>query len=357
MRLGHCLENMRDRLRVGQPDFRRHAAAVHGGVALAIDRRGAVLGDEIHQARHPGVGFRRRAEERDKMLLLHGGVDAGAKFLLGKPALVQVFRQQRIIRFGDVLDQFAMQLDDLFLPRAGGRDLREFSPAGSEIVSDDLIAQHVQHLVETGAGIDRDVHGKNAGAEMFAGRSQGLVEIRIDLVQGIDDQNFRDAEVGRVIPDPFGADADAVLGMDDHQGKIGHTQSAERFADEIQVAGRVNDVELLAHPFGMEQGSLHGNAPLLFADVIIGDRAAIGDPAHAADDAAASQHGLAQHGFTAGSMAGDGEVADIGWRVFLHNISTNQLPPQSSRWPGDDRFKHQSIEMPSGLIHSFPCAI
>ncbi len=213
-----------------------------------------------------------------------------------------------------------MQGGDLILPLAGGGDLGEFAPAAGDIVSDDLVAQHVQHLVEAGAGIDRDVHGKDAGAKMLAGGSQDLVEIRIDFVQGIDDQNLGDAEIRGVIPDPLGADADAVLGMDDDQGKIGHAQRAEGLADEIQVAGGVDDVELLAHPFGVEQGGLDGDVPLLFADVIVGNGAAVGDAAHAADDAAASQHGFAQHGFAAGSMADDGEVADVGWRVCLHNF-------------------------------------
>ena len=88
MRLGHRLENMGHRLRVGQLDFGRRAAGIHGGIALAIHRRRTVLGDEIHQARHSHIGFGGRAEERDKMLLLHGGMYAGAKFLLRKPAFI-----------------------------------------------------------------------------------------------------------------------------------------------------------------------------------------------------------------------------------------------------------------------------
>ena len=214
-----------------------------------------------------------------------------------------------------------MQSGNLVLPLARGRDLGEFSLPAGHVVSDDLIAQNVEHLIEARAGVDGDVHRKDAGAEMFAGRSERLVKIRIDLIQGVDGQNLRDAKVGRVIPDPLGADADAVLGVDDNEGKIGHAQPAQRFADEIQVARRVDHIELLAHPLGMKQGGLHGYVPLLFADMVIGHRGPVGDAAHSPDHAAASQHGLAQHGFAAGSMADDGEVADIGRRVFLHNVS------------------------------------
>ena len=215
-----------------------------------------------------------RAEQRNEMLFLHGGVNAGAKLLLRQPALVEELGQQRVVRFGDVLDQFAVQLVDLVLP------LRPWPaprvnlprPAGG-VVSDDLVAQDVQHLVEAGAGIDRQVHGKDARAVMLARRRQHLVKMRIEFVHRVDHQDLGDAEVRGVIPDPLGADADAVLGMDDDQGEVGHAQRAEGLADEVQVAGSVNDVELLAHPFGVEQGGLHGNLALLFAGVVIGDRA------------------------------------------------------------------------------------
>ena len=124
MRLGHRLENVDHRFGVRQAHFRHRAVGVQRRVAFAVHRGGAVLGDEIHQPGHAHVGFRRRAEERDEMLLLHGVVDAGAKFLLRQAALIEVFGQQGVVGFGDVFDQFAVQLGDLFLPRARWPGLR-----------------------------------------------------------------------------------------------------------------------------------------------------------------------------------------------------------------------------------------
>ena len=58
MGLGHRLENVGHRFRVGQADLGHAAGGVDRRVAFAVDRRGAVLGDEIHQAGDAHVGFR-----------------------------------------------------------------------------------------------------------------------------------------------------------------------------------------------------------------------------------------------------------------------------------------------------------
>jgi hypothetical protein len=42
------------------------------------------------------------------MLFLDGGVNAGAQFLLRKAALVEELGEQRVVRFGDMLDELAL---------------------------------------------------------------------------------------------------------------------------------------------------------------------------------------------------------------------------------------------------------
>jgi hypothetical protein len=150
---------------------------------------------------------------------------------------------------------------------------------------------------------------------MFLRAFQHRVEIHVLLVERVDDDHFREAVAGGVIPHAVGAHAEAVLRVNDDQREIADAQRAQAFADEIEIAGRVNDVELLARPFRVQQRGGDGNLPLLFADVIIGDGRAVGDAAHAVDDAAAAKHRLAQQGFARRGVADDGEVADFSGRV------------------------------------------
>ena len=105
--------------------------------------------------------------------------------------------------------------------------------------------------------------------------------------------------------------ADAVCGVGDHEGEVAGAQRAERLADEVGVAGRVDDVELPVEPLGGEQRGLDGDLVGLFAGMIIAGGGAVGDGAHAADTAAGGEHGFAEHGLAAGGVADHGEVADV----------------------------------------------
>ena len=326
MFLRHRFEYVDHRFRIGQPDLRRRVVGVQRGIALAVAGRGAVLGDEIHQAGDAHVALRGGAEQRDEMLLLHRSVDAGAKFLLRQPALVEKFRQQVVIRLRDVLDQFPVELRDLFLPFARGRFLAEFAPGVGQIIRHHLIAQDIQNLVEARPGIDRQVQRKNPRPVMLPRRRQHFVEARVDLVHRVDHDDFGNAQFRRVIPDPLRAHADAVLGMHRHQGQIRHPQRAQRLPHKVQVARRVNHIELLPHPFRVQQRRLRRNLPLLFAGVVVRDRRSVGDAAHPTDGPAAHQHRFTQHGFPARGVADNGKIPKIRRSIFLHGRQCNARP-------------------------------
>ncbi len=82
------------------------------------------------------------------------------------------------------------------------------------------------------------------------------------------------------------ADAEAVIGMDDDQGKIADAERAEGFAAEIEVTGGIEDVELFVEPVGMEERALNADLAFFFSVVIIGCRGAVGNTPKTIDDAA-----------------------------------------------------------------------
>ncbi len=250
-------------------------------------------------------------------------MDAGAKFLLRQAALFEKLVHQLVVGLGDVLDQLAVQFLDLRLPFAGGRLFLVFA-AGIGRVGHHFIAQHVQHPVEAGAGIHRNVQRKDAPAKPLLHLAHHRVEIHVLLVHPVHHDHFRDAVAGRVIPHPVGADADPVLRVNHHQREIADAQRAQPFADEVEITGRINDVELFPHPLRVQQRSGDGNLAVLFADVVIRHRGAVGDAAHAGDDAAAHEHGLAKHRLAGRSVTDDGEVTDVCRSVIFHSgISFN----------------------------------
>jgi hypothetical protein len=93
----------------------------------------------------------------------------------------------------------------------------------------------------------------------------------------------------------------------------------ERFAHEVEITWRVEDVQFLAHPRAMQQRRLRGNLVLLFADVIIRNRSGLRDVAHAPDHARARQHRLAQHRLAGRGVAHENKIPKIPCRRRGHN--------------------------------------
>ncbi len=246
-------------------------------------------------------------------------MDAGAHDILGQAALGEKFLEQCIVALGDVLDQLLVQPGDLVLPAPLGRLLLVFArPVGG--VADHLAAEHVEHLVKTRAGIHGHLHRKHRGTEAAAHLRQQPVEIHPFLVEAGHDDDLRNAVGGGVFPHQLRADADAVAGVDHHEGEVGDVQRVDGLAAEIEVTGRVDEIETPPLPFAVERRAVDRDVPLLLAHVVIRDRGALGDGTHAMDGAAAQEHGLGQHRLAGGRMAHEGEVSDLSRSLAVHGM-------------------------------------
>ena len=316
----HRFEHIKDRLGMVQGDADGIIVGIERFDFRAVDRGRSIFGDEIHEPGDADVGFSRGAEDGDEGLVLDGLVDAGAHFVFGKAALGEELLEQGIIGFGDVFDELGVELTDLGFVVAGGGFFGVFAGAIG-LVSDDFIAHDVEDLVEAGAGIDGDGEGEGAFAEAGADLLEGSVEIGVFFIEAIDDDDLGDAVLGGVFPDLIGADADAVGSIDDDESEVSHPEGAEAFADEIEVTRGIDDIEFLIEPFGMEERGVDGDLPVLFVGVVIGEGGAGGDAAEAVNDAGASEHAFAEHGFAGGGMADDREVADIFGGIRFHRWS------------------------------------
>ena len=244
-------------------------------------------------------------------------MDAGAHDLLGQAALGEKFLQQGVVGFRDVLDELLVQNLAALLPFARRRRLRVFARAVGRVGAD-LAAQHIQHLVETGAGIDRHLHRENLRAEPLADLLDEEVVVHVLLVERIDDNDLGDAELRGVVPHHLGADPDAVAGMNDDDREIDDAEGVERLAAEVEVTRGVDDVEPAALPLEAKRRGMNRNLPLLLAHVVVGHGRALDDAAHAANDIAAHEHGFRQHCLARGSMTYDGEVTNISRLIGFH---------------------------------------
>ena len=137
-----------------------------------------------------------------------------AHLFFGQTPLFEEFFQQRIVRFGNVFDQFLVESLDFRCPFASRRDLFEF-PAPIRSVRDDFAPQHIQNLVESRARIHRNRHRKHALAQSLFHLSQNDVKVSLFFVHRVNDDHLRDSVMGRIIPDLLGADGNSVIGVND----------------------------------------------------------------------------------------------------------------------------------------------
>ena len=81
-----------------------------------------------------------------------------------------------------------------------------------------------------------------------------------------------------IFHDRLGLHLDAVDRADHEHGEVGHPQRGLHVADEVGVAGGVDQVDLVALPLERGERERQREAPLLLLGVEVGDGGAVLDP-------------------------------------------------------------------------------
>ena len=97
-------------------------------------------------------------------------------------------------------------------------------------------------------GADRNLHDDRRGAEALQDRVEAEVEVRAELVHLVDEADARDVVLVGLAPDGLGLGLDAFLAVEDGDGAVEHAQGAFDLDGEVDVAGRVDQVDLGASP-------------------------------------------------------------------------------------------------------------
>ena len=125
----------------------------------------------------------------------------------------------------------------------------------------------------------------------------------------------------RVAPDDLGADLDAFDGLQEEQRGVGHAQGGLHVAGEVGVPRRIEDVDLVALPFAVEQGAADGDPAFDLIGAVVGDGVPFFDPAEARRSAGGEQKCFGGHRFAGPAMADEAHVANVIGCVFLHGVS------------------------------------
>ena len=125
-----------------------------------------------------------------------------------------------------------------------------------------LHAHEVDDALELLLGADRKLDGDRLGAEPVDDILEALVEVRADLVHLVAEDDARHLVLVALTPDRLGLRLDALVGIEHADGAVEHAQRALHLDGEVDVAGRIDDVETMLL-------AVRGQNAVVAADVIV----------------------------------------------------------------------------------------
>src|SRR5216110_1281868 len=258
------------------------------------------------------------AEQGEQLAFRHARLHRRERLVAPDLLAAQVALEQRIVRFGDALDQL---LGIAFKPvPVLGRHVHLIVLAGLRalLVHVALLREEVDDPVELGTFADRDLHRDHLGCEPLFDLTVDLLEVGVLLVHQRDEEQPRDRPLLAVVPHLFGAHLHAARGGDDHDRSVRRVHARERLPREVEIARRVDQVELRVHPLGDRDGEIDGILAFDFIGGVIGESGTVLHGSVALARAGHEREGVDQGGLSARAVAHDRHVADLRCLVHAH---------------------------------------
>ncbi len=126
-----------------------------------------------------------------------------------------------------------------------------------------LHAHEIDHALEIAFGADRQLDGDRLGAEAGLDVIDAVEEVGADLVHLVGEDDARHVVFVALTPDRLGLRLDALVAIEHADGAVEHAQRTLDLDGEVDVAGRVDDVQALAVPERGGRGRRDGDAALL----------------------------------------------------------------------------------------------
>ena len=247
---------------------------------------------------------------------MRGHAQSRPQLVVGDFLALQEFDGQRLVGFGDPFDH---RLTGRFngcneLIRDG-----DFLRIGAEALGEAprLAGDQIDHAGEQIFGADGVLHGHGFGAQTIANHVDRAPEIGAGAVHLIDKADARHAVTIRLPPHRLRLRLDACDCIEDHDAAIQHAQAALHFRGEIDVAGRVDQVDLVAAPLTGDRRRLDRDPALALLHHPIGDGGTFIDIAHPIGSAGVVEDALGGGGFARVDMRDDADVAQSPQTLFI----------------------------------------
>ncbi len=130
-------------------------------------------------------------------------------------------------------------------------------------------------------------------------------------------------------PDPLGPHLDPAHSREHHHGAVGDREAADHFAEEIEIPGGIQQVQLGVHPLGVADAERDGVFAIDFVRGGIGEGTAFLDRPMAAAGTGHEREGVHQGRLATRAVAHERHVPDGLRPVNLHPASLGSGAPDS----------------------------
>jgi hypothetical protein len=331
VRVGDGLEHVG-----GQRAGRVGAAPLH---RRALGGGGERLGAHLQQLRDADVAGRGPGQHREQAAGSHRLLQVGDQVGGGDLLAAEVAVHQGLVLglLDDRLDQLLAQAGGGLLQVGGDVALG----ALAALVGERAARQQPDQAAEVVLLADRQVQRRAALAEGALDAVQGAGERRPVAVELVDEERPRQAELLGHGPHDLGLGLHPLHGADHEQHRVGGRQGGPHVADEVGVAGRVQQVDLEAVVLHRRHRQRHRDLLAGLLRLEVGHGGAVLHPADPVGRAGGVQHRLDQGGLAGAPVTHDQDVADVIGGVALHvRLASLVVAPVVAR---ERRCYHRSL--------------
>ena len=313
---------------------------------LAIDGRRQIVDDGVEQRLHALVLEGGAAQNRNEGDVADRLADQPLQGLLVGLDAIEIGGHDVVIELNRRLQQDMPIFLGFLLEIGGNFGVVIFRAEGLVFPDHSLHADEIDDALEIGFGADRQLDADRTSADLRADLFDAAIEIGADLVHLVDENDARHMILVGLAPNGLGLRLDALVAVEHAYRAVEHAQRTLDLDGEIDVAGRVDDVQALAVPEGRRRGGGDRNATLLLLLHPVHGRSAIMHFADLMRFAGIIEDALGRRRLARINMGHDAEVPVVlDWMAARHNTIPSSA--KRSKIPTSDNARRRGWLPPS----------
>ena len=270
-----------------------------------FERVGEGGGDQAEDRGDADVGGGAGGQDGRERAGEQGGLESGREVVLGQLFVFEVGQHQLFVGFDDPLDQ------RVAAGRGSGGDIGRGFGGVCAVALVGAAAEHLDCAAELRLRADRQEERLALGAEHALDAFQRVVPAGVFAVQAGDHDGAGNAAAARHAPDGLGADLHAGGSIDDEDGGVGDGDGGDDFADEVGVAGSVEQVDAEVAVGERDERGADRHAAVAFFGVEVGDGVAVFNAPDAGNRPGRKRERLNERRLARALVPHDGDVADV----------------------------------------------